>query len=143
MVVNSAQKTLLSQLNVNLQSVGGQSQHGLGLVDHGGQLGLRSPDHHLLGKQTLQSSQGICLLGQPKPGQVIYISQFEKVEENIFSSCSYSGWLDSLVSFGSICIPGQPKPGQVLKQRHFIYIGELDHVEDHIFFCLSSSAPSL
>ena len=83
MVVNSAQKTLLSQLNVNLQSVGGQSQHGLGLVDHGGQLGLGSPDHHLLGKQTLQSSQGVCLPGQPKPGQVIYISEFDLGKQDI------------------------------------------------------------
>ena len=76
--INSDQKTLLGvqNFNVNFQSFGGQ-------VDHGGQLGLGSPDHHLLGKQTLQSSQGVCLPGQPKPGQVIYISEFDLGKQDI------------------------------------------------------------
>ena len=52
----------------------------LGLVDHVGQLGLGSSDLCHLGKPTLRSSQGVCLLGQPKPGQVIYISDFDQVE---------------------------------------------------------------
>ena len=96
MVVNSAQKTLLSQLNVNLQSVGGQSQHGLGLVDHGGQLGLAPADPHHLGKSTLQSSQGICLLGQPKPGQVNSIIHFSDLAMlNICFVCS----LNSIIYF--------------------------------------------
>ena len=140
MVVNSAPRNTLygvQDFNVNLlqlQSAATKAnllfcRLGLGRVDHGGQLGLAPADPHHLGKSTLQSSQGICFLGQPKPGQVNSIIHFSDLTMlNICFVCSLNSiiyfmiwpcWIIVLFvvwlvdNFESICLLRQPKTRQV------------------------------